>query len=58
MNTQNQQELREKLRKQIDQKFKEIDEKLKQKNLTESQRQALLEERAGYEDDCEELDTY
>lgn len=40
----------------IDKKFKEIDEKLKNLNLTEEEKQILLEERAEYEEQSEELE--
>jgi hypothetical protein len=40
----------------IDNKFKEIDAKLNNNNLTEEERQLLLEERAEYEEQSEELD--
>jgi hypothetical protein len=40
----------------IDAKFLNIDEKLKDLSLTEKDRQLLLEERAEYEEQSEELD--
>ena len=40
----------------IDKKFQEIDEKLKNIDLTEEEKQLLLEERAEYEEESEELD--
>lgn len=40
----------------IDNKFKEIDAKLNNNNLTEEERQLLLEERAEYEEQSEELE--
>jgi len=41
----------------INKKFKEIDEKLKNINLTEQEKQMLLEERAEYEEQNEEYET-
>lgn len=43
-------------REAINQKFKEIDEKLHNNNLTNEERQLLLEERAEYEEQSEELE--
>lgn len=40
----------------INKKFQEIDEKLNNINLSEEERQILLEERAEYEEQSEELD--
>ena len=40
----------------IDNEFKMIDEKLKDVNLSENERQILLEQRAEYEEQSEELD--
>lgn len=40
----------------IDKKFQEIDLKLEKLNLTEEEKQILLEERAEYEEQSEELD--
>lgn len=40
----------------IDKKFQEIDIKLEKLNLTEEEKQILLEERAEYEEQSEELD--
>jgi hypothetical protein len=42
----------------INKKFEEIDEKLKNPNLTEEQKQILLEEQAEYEEQAEDLEYY
>lgn len=44
-------------RELIDRKFQEIDEKLKDTSLNENEVQLLLEERAEYEEQSEELDS-